>query len=584
MSAPETSLRIKLMNQSWPFYARFSLILLITWLLFYGIYIGQDILLPLGFAFLIAVLLRPIEKFFTRLKIPRILSILITLLITFIFIFALLTFLSYQIGSLANDIPAIEKNLSQFFEKSQIWISETFHFSKQQQQQVIEQARSDNMNNAKAIATGTLGFLTASLATLLLIPIYVFLFLYYRNHLLMFTIRVFEEKYSSNVIKAINEIRSVVQRYITGLLVETSCVAFLNCIGLLLVGVPYAILLGLIGAILNLIPYIGGLIAVAVTGIITLSNTGSIYKTVASIGVYLIVQVVDNNFLVPRIIGSSVKLNALFSIVAVLIGGALCGVGGMFLSLPFIAIFKVICDHVDSLKPWGMLLGDADDAKWSVFKIPLRLTDKKVNRVKAFVKNSKNYKAIFIIPLLISFSLHAQVQTREYNVSYKGDNVGNMEFYQNKTGDNVYMKMVSNVEMNFIVNIKVNTEEESFFQNGKLIYSNVSRKVNGKEKVNKQTKAIGDTYQTSSDGKPSSINNKFIDYNFILLYCNEPVNVQIVYSDNFQQFLHIQKVSEHKYKIDLPDGNYNYYSFLNGICNKVEIHHSFYTIEITLKE
>jgi hypothetical protein len=146
------------------------------------------------------------------------------------------------------------------------------------------------------------------------------------------------------------------------------------------------------------------------------------------------------------------------------------------------------------------------------------------------------------------------------------------------------MKMVSNVEMNFIVNIKVNTEEESFFQKGKLIYSNISRKVNGKEKVNKQTKAIGDTYQTSSDGKASSINNKFIDYNFILLYCNEPVNVQIVYSDNFQQFLHIQKLSEHKYKIDLPDGNYNYYSFLNGICHKVEIHHSFYTIEITLKE
>jgi predicted PurR-regulated permease PerM len=572
------------MNQSWPFSARFGLILLTICLLLYAIYIGQDILLPFGFAFLIAVLLRPLEKFFTRLKVPQVLSILIALLITFIFIFALLTLLSYQIGSLANDIPAIEKNLSHFFEESQMWISETFHFSKQQQQQVIEQARSDNMGNAKSIATGTLGFLTASLTTILLIPIYVFLFLYYRNHLLMFTIRIFGEKYSSDVTRAINEIRSVVQHYITGLLIETSCVAFLNCIGLLLVGVPYAILLGLIGAILNLVPYIGGLIAVAVTGIITLSNTGNIYKTVASIGVYLIVQVIDNNFLVPRIIGSSVKLNALFSIVAVLIGGALCGVEGMFLSLPFIAIFKVICDHVASLKPWGMLLGDANKAKWKVFKITSRPPRKNLNKAKLYVKDSRKDTTLFIVLLLFSFSLHAQVQTREYNVSYKGDNVGNMEFYQNKTGDNVYMKMVSNVEMNFIVNVKVNTEEESFFQNGKLIYSNVSRKVNGKEKVNKQTKASGDTYQTSSDGKPGSLSNKFIDYNLILLYSNEPVNVQIVYSDNFQQFLHIQKVSEHKYKIDLPDGNYNYYSFLNGICSNVEVHHTFYTIQITLKE
>ncbi len=189
---------------------------------------------------------------------------------------------------------------------------------------------------------------------------------------------------------------------------------------------------------------------------------------------------------------------------------------------------------------------------------------------------------MFIVLPMFSFALQAQVQTREYNVSYKGDNVGNMQLYQNKTGENVYMKMVSNVQMNFIINIKVNTEEESLFQSGKLIYSNVSRKVNGKEKLNKQTKATGDTYQTSSDGKPGPINNKLIDYNFNLLYCIEPVNIQIVYSDNFQQFLQIQKVS--KYKIELPDGNYNYYSFQNGICNKVEVHHTFYTIQITLKE
>jgi hypothetical protein len=208
----------------------------------------------------------------------------------------------------------------------------------------------------------------------------------------------------------------------------------------------------------------------------------------------------------------------------------------------------------------------------------------KVNKSKPSVKQLKKAGGMFIMLLLFSFALYAQEQTREYNVSYKGSNVGSMQLYQNKTGANVYMKMVSNVQMNFIVNIKVNTEEESFFQSGKLIYSNVSRKVNGKEKADKQTKATGDIYQTSSDGKPGSINNKLIDYNFILLYCNEPVNIQIVYSDNFQQFLQIQKVSDHKYKIELPDGNYNYYSFQNGICSNVEVHHTFYTIQITLKE
>ncbi|HEY6978709.1 MAG TPA: AI-2E family transporter [Chitinophagaceae bacterium] len=359
------------MNQSWPFYARLALILFTIFLIMYGIYIGQDILLPFGFAFLIAVLLQPIEKFFRRFKIPRVIAILIAIFTAFIFLFALVTFISHQISSFVNDVPAIQKNLTHFFNDVQTWINETFHFSKQQQQQVLDKARQENGKTAATvIATSTLSMLTASLLSLTLVPIYVFLFLYYRNHLFMFIIHLFNEKHASSVSKVIMEIRSVVQHYVTGLLIETSCVAVLNCVGLLLIGAPYAILLGIIGAILNLIPYIGGLIAVALTGIIALVNTGDAYLMLASIGVYLVVQFIDNNFFVPRIIGSSVQLNALVSIAAVLIGGALCGVGGMFLSLPFMAIFKVICDHVNDLKPWGMLFGDAEQARWRLLKIP----------------------------------------------------------------------------------------------------------------------------------------------------------------------------------------------------------------------
>jgi predicted PurR-regulated permease PerM len=291
-------------------------------------------------------------------------------LTAFIFLFSLITFISHQISSFVNDVPAIEKNLTHFFNEVQIWISKTFHFTKQQQQQVLDKAKQENGDTATVIATSTLSALTASLLSLTLVPIYVFLFLYYRNHLLMFIIHLFNEKHSGQVSKVIMEIRSVVQQYVTGLLIETSCVAVLNCVGLLLIGAPYPILLGVIGAILNLIPYIGGLIAVALTGIIALVNTGDAYIMLASVGVYLAVQFIDNNFFVPRIIGSSVQLNALVSIAAVLIGGALCGVGGMFLSLPFMAIFKVICDHVDNLKPWGMLLGDAEQARWRLLRIP----------------------------------------------------------------------------------------------------------------------------------------------------------------------------------------------------------------------
>jgi len=189
-----------------------------------------------------------------------------------------------------------------------------------------------------------------------------------------------------------------------------------------------------------------------------------------------------------------------------------------------------------------------------------------------------------IVLCLFYFTSYGQVRTLDYIVSYRGKNVGSMQLYQSQTGESVYMKAVVNVKMNLIINIKVNTEEESMFQSGKLVYSNLSRTVNGKEKANKQTKAIADAYQTFSFGKPGSVNNEAIDYNFNLLYCIEPVNKQIIYSDNFQQFINIQKISEHKYKMELPDGNYNYYSFQNGICSKAELHHTFYTVYVTLKK
>jgi hypothetical protein len=190
----------------------------------------------------------------------------------------------------------------------------------------------------------------------------------------------------------------------------------------------------------------------------------------------------------------------------------------------------------------------------------------------------------FIVFCLFFFTSYGQVRTLEYDVSYKGKNIGTMQLSQKQTGENIFMKTVADVKTSLIFSIKVKTEEESMFQSGKLVYSNLTRTVNGKEKANKQTKAVADTYQTFSFGKPGPVNNEAIDYNFSLLYCNEPVNRQEIYSDNFQQFIDIQKVSEHKYKIELPDGNCNYYSFQNGICSNAELHHTFYTIHVTLKK
>jgi len=76
------------------------------------------------------------------------------------------------------------------------------------------------------------------------------------------------------------------------------------------------------------------------------------------LGLYIFVQFIDNHYITPNVVASKVKINALVSVIVVLIGGALWGVPGMFLSIPLTAIMKVVFDHIDGLKPWGFLLGN----------------------------------------------------------------------------------------------------------------------------------------------------------------------------------------------------------------------------------
>jgi hypothetical protein len=208
------------------------------------------------------------------------------------------------------------------------------------------------------------------------------------------------------------------------------------------------------------------------------------------------------------------------------------------------------------------------------------LKDRNINPL--YFVNPLKRATTLLAMLCFSGGLMAQEQTVKYNVLHSGKVVGHMDLYQKRNGDDLYLKMISEVKMRFIMSIKVDINEESVFQGGKLISSNICRKVNGKEKASRQTKACGDCYQATADGKSKQLDQKYIGTNLMLLYCREPDNNAQIYSDNFQQFLQVKQVSPHVYRIDLPDGNYNFYSYTNGICSKVDIHHSLYTIQIQL--
>jgi len=200
------------------------------------------------------------------------------------------------------------------------------------------------------------------------------------------------------------------------------------------------------------------------------------------------------------------------------------------------------------------------------------------NRVMVPVKKL----SVTILFLAISSLAFAQEQTLNYNVLHSGNTVGHMKLQQVKDGDDTFLKIASDVKMRFVFSIQVNIQEDSHYRNGKLLCSHVSRKVNGKQKADKLTRANGDCYQLTDDGKISSINQKQINNNLTMMYLQEPVGLSQIYSDNFQQFVQVKQVESHTYRINLPDGNYNYYTYTNGVCSKVDIHHSLYTIQIQL--
>lgn len=199
--------------------------------------------------------------------------------------------------------------------------------------------------------------------------------------------------------------------------------------------------------------------------------------------------------------------------------------------------------------------------------------------------SSKKYLRLFSVLLvltLLSIKSHSQSRTLTYQIVRNGNKVGTLQFSETSMGDMDHMKMESDVNTRFVFKFTAHSNEEAVYYNGVLLRSSIYRQLNGTEKVNKQHQAGNQQYFIHAGERTEVTNNYPITYNMLSLYSKEPDNVNQVYSDNFQRFIAIQKTDQHKYKITLPDGNYNYYYYRNGVLNLVEIHHSLYSANIVL--
>ena len=342
-----------------PFYQRLGLTLLSLGIIAAAIVLGKEVLLPLLFAILLAMLLLPITNYFASKGLHRVLSIIIPVFLTLIVVSGLIYLLSIQIINFLDDAPELNKKLTEVGVSAQKWINQHIHITVRKQNEYIQETVEGIKDNGGKLVGFTFGSLTGIVTYIILLPIYTFLMLYYRKHIKAFLVGVFKNGSEEQINEVLVESSTIAQQYLTGLMIETAIVFTLNTIGFLILGIKYAIFLALLAALLNLIPYVGMLVANVFSMLVTLV-TAEDPKTVIWVGVILAgVQVIDNHFLMPLIVGNKVRINALVTIIGVLIGGLLCGIPGMFLAIPTLAVLKVIFDKVPGLNPWGILLGDA---------------------------------------------------------------------------------------------------------------------------------------------------------------------------------------------------------------------------------
>ena len=341
-----------------PFYFRLTMVLIMLLAICAIVSLGQDLVIPFALATLVAILLMPVCNFLQKRRVPKVLAIMIALLAAVLFVGGIMYFLSSQVAGFFNDWEQIQKGLNTHLNNLQNWVRQKFGLSLGEQADMINNLKSNMKNSGSGALGGAFDSLKNMLVLITLLPIYTFLLLYYRGLIKQFLIDVFSNTPKKRVAEIIEESRSVIQFYMAGLIIEMIIVAVINAVGFLILGIKYAIFLAVFAAVLNILPYIGMLIASIFCMLITLTTSTNFNDVIWVLVILLAVQFIDNNIIMPNVVGSKVKLNALMTIVGVVVGGLLCGIAGMFLSIPAVAILKVIFDRVDGLQPWGRLLGD----------------------------------------------------------------------------------------------------------------------------------------------------------------------------------------------------------------------------------
>lgn len=328
-------------------------ILLCGVLLVYILVEARNFLYPIFLSLLFSYLLYPVVKKLEEWGFPRILANFITIITATAFFIALVILLYRQLAVFLGDFPTLQEQALRNIDRLQHTIDDEFGADNPEDERWLRHQVNNAFELSGTFITDLLMSMTNTLTKFGLMPVYIFLMLYYRNKFENVIYRQLPSFEHPKAKQIINEISHVTKHYMGGVVMVVIILCFVNSLGLLAIGVNYAIMLGVLSAIMNFIPYFGTLIGAAIPLTYSLMVQGSLQKALWVLLLFLLVQFTENNILTP----SQVNINPMFTILSIIVGGMIWGLPGMFVAVPLFGMFKVYCDNKDNMRAWSYLLG-----------------------------------------------------------------------------------------------------------------------------------------------------------------------------------------------------------------------------------
>ena len=352
--------------------------LLVLFLVIAGLYFAKGFLIPLCIAGILATLFLPFCKWMEKRKVPKVLAVIICLLVLLITIAGVGALLTWQINELTKDFSMLSEKIVEIVNSIQRYIFTNFGITPKKQ--------SEMLGNEELSLTGIMQVLAGSLASIsanfILVLAYIFLFLYFRSHIRSFILKLIPSAQQTEIKKMLSSIINVSQQYLLGLTKMIVCLWIMYGIGFSLIGVKNALFFAILCGLLEIVPFIGNLTGTTLTVLVAIVQGAGLPMVASIIGVYMLVQLIQEWILSPIILGPQVKINAFTTIVALVLGELIWGIAGIILAIPLIGMFKIVCDHIESLKPYGFLIGEIENKRGSglLQKMKNRFSIKQVER------------------------------------------------------------------------------------------------------------------------------------------------------------------------------------------------------------